>query len=129
MTSPIRPLTEIPEWKTLLTHAETIKPRHLRDLFREDPARAERMTLDAVGLHVDLSKHRVVQDTLTGLMALAEARGLRQAIDDMFAGNPINVTENRAVLHTALRNRANTPVVVDGEDVMPAVNDVLARAN
>ncbi len=127
MTRQTTPLTDMTEWNALSAQAETMKPLHLRDLFNDDPGRAERMTVDAVGLHVDFSKHRVLGETVTGLLALADARGLQQAIDDMFTGKPINVTENRAVLHTALRNRSNRPVMVDGEDVMPGINDVLTR--
>jgi glucose-6-phosphate isomerase len=120
-------VVDLPEWRALLTHAAEISPMHLRALFDEDPARGERMTLEAAGLFLDYSKNRVTDETLRLLLAFAEARKLPDAIARMFAGERINETENRAVLHTALRNRANTPVRVDGEDVMPAVNDVLAR--
>jgi len=114
-------------WTALEAHAVRMRAGHMRDLFRDDPARGERMTLEAAGLYLDYAKHRVTNETLDRLFALAEARGVPQAADDMFAGRKLNVTENRAVLHTALRNRSGQPVVVDGEDVMPAVNAVLDR--
>jgi len=119
--------TEMPEWRALEQHFDQIKDVHLRDLFAGDADRGTRMTLEAAGLYLDFSKNRVTDETMRLLLALAEACGLRQAIDDMFAGERINQMENRSVLHVALRNRANTPVVVDGEDVMPGVNAVLDR--
>ncbi len=115
------------EWQALQAHAEVMRPVHLRELFAREPERGERMTLEAAGLYLDYAKHRVTGQTLELLLALAEARGLSSAIDDMFAGRKINRTEQRAVLHTALRNRSGTPVMVDGQDVMPAVLDVLER--
>ena len=120
-------VADLAEWRALTAHAAEISPLHLRALFAGDAVRGERMTLEAAGLFLDYSKNRVKDSTLRLLVALAEARGLPKAIERMFAGKKINETENRAVLHTALRNRANAPVLVDGEDVMPAVNDVLAR--
>ncbi len=120
-------VADLAEWRALTVHAAEMRPLHLRTLFADDAARGARMTLEAAGLFLDYSKNRVVDDTLRLLVALAEARGLPKAIARMFAGQRINETENRAVLHTALRNRTNTPVLVDGEDVMPAINDVLAR--
>ncbi|MBN1557518.1 MAG: glucose-6-phosphate isomerase, partial [Lentisphaerae bacterium] len=119
--------TALPAWRALEAHVATVRDTHLRRLFAEDPGRAERFSLEAAGLFLDYSKHRITAETLEKLVALAEACGLRAAIDAMFAGERINATENRPVLHTALRNRANTPVRVDGEDVMPAVNAVLDR--
>ena len=116
-----------PEWSALQAHYTGVKDAHLRTLFRDDPARAERFTLEAAGLMLDYSKNRITPDTMKRLLALARASGLREAIDDMFAGRAINATEHRAVLHTALRNRANTPVLVNGRDVMPEVNAVLER--
>ncbi len=120
-------VADLAEWRALAAHAAELAPLHLRALFAGDAERGERMTLEAAGLFLDYSKNRVQDSTLRLLVALAEARGLPKAIERMFAGKKINETENRAVLHTALRNRASTPVLVDGEDVMPAVNEVLAR--
>jgi glucose-6-phosphate isomerase len=116
-----------PQWKALQAHAAAVRPLHLRDLFASDPQRGCRLAGEAAGLYVDYSKHRVTDETVGLLLDLAEACGLRQAVDDMFSGRPINGTEHRAVLHTALRNRSNRPVMVDGEDVMPGVNAVLER--
>jgi glucose-6-phosphate isomerase len=120
-------VADLAEWRALTAHAAELAPVHLRALFAKDEARGERMNLEAAGLFLDYSKNRITDSTLRLLVSLAEARGLPKAIARMFAGQKINETEGRAVLHTALRNRANTPVMVDGEDVMPAVNDVLAR--
>ena len=120
-------LADMPAWHALEGQFGKMKKVHLRDMFLSDPERASRMSLNAAGLFLDYSKNRVDDETLSRLVALAEAVGLRQAIDDMFTGKPINETENRSVLHVALRNRSNTPVVVDGEDVMPAVNSVLDK--
>ena len=120
-------LADMPAWHALEEQFGKMKKGHLRDMFLSDPERASRMSLNAAGLFLDYSKNRVDDETLSRLVALAEAVGLRQAIDDMFTGKPINETENRSVLHVALRNRSNTPVVVDGEDVMPAVNSVLDK--
>ena len=120
-------LTHLPEWQALQRHYAEIGGVHLRELFRADPDRGTRLTLEAAGWYLDYSKNRVTDATLRALTALAEARGLRTAIEAMFSGARLNETENRAVLHTALRNRSNTPVFVDGRDVMPAVNAVLER--
>jgi len=120
-------LTERPEWKHLQNHYERIKSAHLRDLFRDDPQRAERFTLETCGLLLDYSKNRITAETISGLCALAESTGLEDAIERMFTGQKINFTQKRAVLHTALRNRSGDPVYVDGEDVMPGVRAVLAK--
>ncbi len=114
-----------PAWRAVRDEGARARAIHLRTLFEEDPARAERMKIEAAGWMLDYSKHRVTGKLMGALVELAMARGLRAAIDDMFSGKRINLTENRAVLHTALRNRANTPVIVDGRDVMPEVNRVL----
>ncbi|MBM4143571.1 MAG: glucose-6-phosphate isomerase [Lentisphaerae bacterium] len=119
--------TQMPEWRKLAEHHERTREAHLRELFAADPERGTRLTLEAAGLYLDYSKNRVTGETMRLLFALAEACGLPRAVRDMFAGERINTTENRAVLHTALRNRANAPVPVGGRDVMPAVNAVLAR--
>ena len=120
-------LNERPEWKKLVSHSKTIKKTHLRELFAEDPKRAKKFSLQAGDLFLDYSKNRITGRTLKALQALAESAGLRGAIDAMFSGQKINATENRAVLHVALRNRSNTPILVDGQDVMPEVNGVLER--
>jgi glucose-6-phosphate isomerase len=120
-------LTGTAEWLALADHYRTIKDVHLRALFGRDLQRGRTMTLEAAGLYLDYSKNRITAETLQALMALARASGLRRAIDDMFAGRKINGTEDRAVLHIALRNRGNTPIIVDGRDVMPDVNGVLER--
>jgi glucose-6-phosphate isomerase len=120
-------LTERKEWKDLESHYAEVQGLHLRDLFRSDPGRARRFTLSAAGWTLDYSKNRVTAETLQKLRALAEACGLREAIDAMFSGKPINETERRPVLHVALRNRTNRPIRVQGHDVMPDVNRVLDR--
>ncbi len=120
-------LTESKEWKALQFHFEEMKDVHIKDLFADDPERAGRFTVEDMGLYVDYSKHRITQKTMALLVKLAEASNLRGAITDMFAGKKINITEDRPVLHIALRNRSNTPVYVDGKDVMPGVNAVLEK--
>ena len=120
-------LTESKEWKALQFHFEEMKDVHIKDLFADDPERAGRFTVEDMGLYVDYSKHRITQKTMALLVKLAEASNLRGAITDMFAGKKINITEDRPVLHMALRNRSNTPVYVDGKDVMPGVNAVLEK--
>ena len=115
------------EWQALADHFQAVRDMHLRDLFADDPTRAAAMSVGAAGLHLDYSKNRVTMETMDLLLALAGAARLREAIDDMFAGVRINRTEDRPVLHVALRNRSNAPVVVDGSDVMPSVNSVLGR--
>jgi len=120
-------LVDKPEWEALKAHYKKTKSVKLRALFRKDPERGTRMTLEDVGLYLDYSKNRATDDTLRLLLALAEARGLKSAIGDMFAGKAINETEKRAVLHVALRNRSNSPIKVDGKDVMPGVNAVLGK--
>jgi len=120
-------VTESAEWRALESHYEEMRDLHLRDIFEEDPGRGERLTLEAGGLYFDYSKNRITDKTVELVVALAEACGLKTAVDAMFSGKRINETENRPVLHTALRNRSNEPVYVDGVDVMPGINDVLAR--
>lgn len=119
--------TNLPEWRALNSHFDLVKGWHLRDLFDADPTRAERLSLDAIGLFLDYSKNRVTAATMAKLIGLASACGVKPAAEAMFAGEPINATEGRAVLHTALRNRSGDSVVVGGEDVMPAVTSVLDR--
>lgn len=120
-------LTDCPEWKALGRHYQEISTLHLRDLFATDPNRASRFALTSEGILLDYSKNRITDQTLSLLVALARAVDLPEAIERMFTGEKFNLTEKRAVLHTALRNRSNTPVFVDGKDVMPEVNRVLEK--
>ena len=121
------PLHERREWRALEEHYQKIRQLHLRDLFATDPKRGERLTAEAVGLYLDYSKHRITDDTLDLLVQLAESSGLRDRIDAMFRGDKINGTEDRAVLHVALRAPRNASIVVDGENVVPHVHAVLDR--
>jgi len=121
------PLTQRPAWKALEAHLLQIRTRHLRELFATDPERGTKMTAEGAGLYLDFSKNRVTSETVALLVQLAEESGLRQRIDAMFRGDKINVTENRAVLHVALRAPLGTSIVVDGHDVVPDVHDVLER--
>lgn len=120
---PRKKLTDLPEWKALEAHYQEIRHLHLRDLFRDDPGRAERFSIEDCGILLDYSKNRITDRTLDLLVALAESPdiGLREAIEAMFTGQPINRTENRAVLHTALRSRPDVPLVVGGENIMERV--------
>ena len=114
-------------YQALEQHAEQLRGQHLRDLFADDPERGTRMTAEAEGLFLDYSKNRVTDETLRLLVALAEESGLRGRIDAMFSGEHINITEDRAVLHVALRAPADAAIHVDGENVVPAVHAVLDR--
>jgi len=114
-------------WQTLWEHAEHLRRQHLRDLFAADPGRFDRFSLEGDELFLDYSKNHITDEVLEGLLALAEKADLGGWIERMFTGERINVTEDRAVLHVALRNRSNRPILVDGEDVMPEVNRVLAQ--
>jgi glucose-6-phosphate isomerase len=114
-------------WKSLVSHSLELKELHLRDLFKEDPKRGEKMTVEAEGIYLDYSKNRVTNETITLLLELAEECGLRKRIDAMFRGDKINITEDRAVLHVALRAPRGESIVVDGEDVVPAVHEVLDK--
>jgi glucose-6-phosphate isomerase len=120
-------LTQAPEWKALEEHAQTMRDRHLRDLFAADPNRFSNFSRCELNLLFDFSRQRVTAETLPLLISLANARGLRSRIDAMFSGEKINSTENRAVLHTALRNRSDRPVLADGKDVMPEVRASLDK--
>lgn len=120
-------LTESKAWKQLEAHREAMAPVHMRDLFAEDESRFERFSLTVGDILIDYSKNRVTEETMRLLVALAEEAGVAQAIESMFRGDKINRTEQRAVLHVALRNRSNRPIVVDGANVMPDVNRVLAH--
>jgi glucose-6-phosphate isomerase len=119
------PLTQTDAWKALQDHHDQVRSLHLRDLFREDPARGTSMTCEAEGIYLDYSKNRATAETLRLLTALARERGLKERIDAMFRGDRINVTENRAVLHTALRAPRGAVIEVDGHNVVPDVHAVL----
>ncbi len=119
MTASI-PLDQRPAWSTLKAHHDTIAPLHLRKLFADDPKRGDRLTLEVAGVYLDYSKNRITDKTLELLLQLAEESGLRARIDAMFRGERINVSENRAVLHVALRAPKGASIVVDGENVVPA---------
>ena len=121
------PLTSAAAWKALQSHVSTLKALHLRDLFAADPQRGERLTLEAAGIYLDYSKHRITDETLRLLLALAAESGLRERIDAMFSGQRINSTENRAVLHVALRAPRGADIRVDGVNVVPDVHEVLDR--
>jgi len=121
------PAADRPAWRALAAHHAVLSKRHLRDLFAADPKRAERFSLDACGIHFDYSKNRATEETLQLLERLATESDLRDRIDAMFRGDRINVSENRAVLHVALRAPKGASIVVDGADVVPQVHAVLER--
>jgi glucose-6-phosphate isomerase len=127
MTAKTAPLTGRPAWKALQDHYQEIRNVHLRTLFSEDPRRGERFAVEAAGLYLDYSKHRITDETMRLLLRLAEEAGVRARIDAMFAGDKINVTEQRAVLHMALRAPRGESIVVDGKNVVPGVHEVLDR--
>jgi glucose-6-phosphate isomerase len=127
MTVITEPLTARPAWKALESHYQTIRQSHLRDLFAADAARGEAMTAEAVGLVLDYSKNRITGETLGLLLQLAQESGLREKIDAMFRGDRINITENRAVLHVALRAPREASMLVDSQNVVPDVHAVLDR--
>ena len=127
MNPTIKPLAERQVWKSLAAHYQKVREMHLREIFADDPERGERMTAEAVGLYLDYSKNRVTHETLKLLSQLADESGLRERIDAMFQGEKINVTENRAVLHVALRAPKGASIVVDGENVVPQVHAVLDK--
>jgi glucose-6-phosphate isomerase len=120
-------LTQRKAWKALTAHYKKVSGLHLRELFADDPGRGERLTAEAVGVFLDYSKNRITDETVSLLIGLAEESGLRSRIDAMFRGDKINVTENRAVLHVALRAPVQSSIVVDGQDVVPQVHAVLDR--
>jgi glucose-6-phosphate isomerase len=123
----IQPLTERPAWKNLQAHYHKVRELHLRKLFADDPRRGEQMTLEAAGIYLDYSKNRITAETLRLLLDLAEESGLGARIDAMFRGEKINVSERRSVLHVALRAPRGASILVDGENVVPAVYAVLDR--
>ena len=120
-------ITQLPAWAALSQHQKAISHLHMRDLFASDPKRFEAFSLRFGDLLFDYSKNRITAQTLSLLLDLARQAGLEDRIAAMFAGEKINTTENRAVLHIALRNRSNRPILVDGQDVMPEVNRVLGK--
>ena len=121
----IATLTQHKAWKALANHYKKVRELHLRDLFAEDPRRGEQMTAEALGLFLDYSKNRATQETLRLLVKLADESGLRSRIEAMFSGEKINITENRAVLHVALRAPKGASIVVDGENIVSPVHAVL----
>jgi len=121
------PLAERPAWRALLEHHKKTATLHLRDLFASDAGRGERLTLEAAGLYLDYSKNRITDETIALLVRLANECGLRERIAAMFSGERINVTEDRAVLHVALRAPPGERMLLDGADVVPEVQAVLAR--
>jgi glucose-6-phosphate isomerase len=127
MPAQIAPLAERQAWKDLAAHYQKVSDVHLRKLFADDSKRGERMTAEAVGLFLDYSKNRITDETLKLLLRLADESGLRSHIDAMFRGEKINITENRAVLHVALRAPPGASIVVDGENVVPQVHAVLDK--
>jgi glucose-6-phosphate isomerase len=127
MTSTIEPLRTLRSWRALEAHYESVQGLHLRQLFADDPKRGDRFTLEAAGLYLDYSKNRITEQSVKLLLQLADECQLRDRIDAMFRGEKINITENRAVLHVALRAPKNATIVVDGENVVPNVHEVLGK--
>jgi len=127
MSAAIKSLTGRPAWKALEAHFDKVRDLHLRRLFTDDRERAERFVIEDVGLYLDYSKNRITTETIRLLLQLADECGLRGKIDAMFRGEKINITENRAVLHVALRAPKGTSIIVDGQDVVPEVHAVLDK--
>jgi len=127
MSTTVIPLTQRPAWRTLQAHYEQTRHLHLRELFAEDPRRGERFALEDAGIYLDYSKNRITSETMRLLLDLAQSSGLRERIDAMFRGEKINITEQRAVLHVALRAPRGESIMVDGEDVVPQVHAVLDK--
>ncbi len=127
MTTSITPLTQRPAWKKLASHCKKIQGLHLRKLFAADPKRGERLTAEAAGIFLDYSKNRITPETLRLLLQLANESGLKPRIKAMFSGEKINITENRAVLHVALRAPKDAKILVDGKNVVPEVHAVLDK--
>ena len=125
--SEVKPLTQRKAWIALKAHAKQMQSTHLRQLFDEDPKRAEKFTVDATGLYFDYSKNRVIEKTMKLLVDLARESGLGARIEAMFSGEKINITENRAVLHVALRAPKDVSILVEGKDVVPEVHAVLDK--
>jgi len=127
MKATIKPLSQRPAWKALATHYKDIKKKHLRELFAADAKRGEQLTVSAAGLFLDYSKNRITGKTLKLLLQLAKESRLPAKIEAMFSGEKINITENRAVLHVALRAPKGASILVDGKNVVPEVHAVLDR--
>src|ERR1017187_7038306 len=127
MKTSIPQLTKLSAWQALETHYTKLRELHLRNLFEDDPKRGTTMTAEAVGIYFDYSKHRITSETLKLLIQLVEESGLRDRIDAMFNGEKINVTENRAVLHVALRAPKGQSIILDSENVEPQVHTVLNK--
>ncbi len=127
MTATTKTLTRRPAWKALAAHYKAVKALHLRDLFAADPKRGERFTAEEAGLFLDYSKNRITGETVKLLLQLAKESGLRERINAMFCGDRINITENRAVLHVALRAPKDACITVDGKNVVPEVHAVLEK--
>jgi glucose-6-phosphate isomerase len=127
MNPTTKPVTEHAAWNALVAHYQNVRELHLRKLFAHDPTRGERMTIEGAGLYFDYSKNRVTDETLKLLVQLADESGLRERIDAMFRGEKINITENRSVLHVALRAPRGASIVVDGQNVVPQVHAVLDK--
>ena len=127
MAASVKPLPEPKAWQDLARHYEQVRGLQLRQMFADDPKRGERFTLHAAGIFLDYSKNRITDETLGLLLQLAEEAGLRARIDAMFRGDKINITENRAVLHVALRAPRDEKIFVDGKDVVPEVHAVLDK--
>src|SRR3954463_10306435 len=130
MAVKVKPLARRPAWKALGAHYKQLGSTHLRELFAADPARGDRYTLEELGILLDYSKNRVTDETLKLLLQLAEESGLRARIEAMFKGEKINITENRAVLHVALRaprGPRGASMIVDGKNVVPDVHAVLDK--
>jgi glucose-6-phosphate isomerase len=123
----VRKLTRRAAWKALQSHYKSIRDTHLRTLFAEDPGRGERLTVEGAGLFLDYSKNRITDETIKLLLQLAEESGLKRRIEAMFSGEKINITENRAVLHVALRAPKDQTILVDGKNVVPEVHAVLDK--
>src|SRR6266404_1261577 len=126
-TAPTQSRGKHAAWRDLQDHHAVMQRLHLRSLFADDPARGERMTAEAAGVYLDYSKNRINDETLRLLIALAEQSGLRARIDAMFRGERINITENRAALHVALRAPRGASIIVDGKNVVPEVHAVLGK--
>src|SRR5918995_7453471 len=118
-------ITQSAAWKALEAHQRAIAGKHMRDMFKEDPKRFDKFSLSFNDILLDFSKNRITEETLKLLLDLAKQADLRGWTEKMFTGQKINTTEDRAVLHVALRNRSNKPILVDGKDAMPEVNAVL----
>ena len=127
MTTKLAPLGERPAWKALQSHYEQIRDGHLKELFAEDSSRGDRFTVETSGIFLDYSKNRITDETLRLLIQLAEECGLKAHIEAMFRGEKINITENRAVLHVALRASKDESIFVDGVDFVPPVHEVLDK--